>query len=354
MLSIIIFWFNPNNRYLALYYLITSLFGFLFYTQFIELDYHISAIFIIHSFPLFYLLGPLFYLYIRGEIKGDISFKKRDLLHLVPFVLVLIQIIPYSLKPWAYKLQLAQFIHVLDRDGVELLNLPWISLKFYVFSRTILFLGYIGFTYYYFLKAVKSGKLKQRETIKWIKWLMLVTILTNFLIGLFTYFGYLYTNTLVLSTVGAVLSSATGVLLFLSTFLFPRVLYGTVKKPSITTGENYKPELNQLQEFELQLTDYLTQTNYLNDSFTKSKLLVDLGISDRFFTYYFNEHLGLNFNQWKSNLRIDYSLKLIQEGFLQNQTVESLANHVGFQSRSKFSEAFKSKVGKTPSELHKG
>jgi AraC-like DNA-binding protein len=321
--------------------------------QFIEEDYHISAIFLIHSFPLFYLLGPSFYLYIRGEIKNDLSLKKRDLFQLVPFVLVLIQIIPYSIKPWTYKLQLAQFVHVLDRDGVQSMDLPWISLKFYFISRIILFLGYIGYSFFYFKKAIKSGKLKNRETIKWINWLMLVTILTNILFGIFTFLGFIFTNSLIWSTIGAFLSSGTGVLLFLSTFLFPRVLYGTVKKASTPAGENYKPELNQLQEFELQLKDYLSQTNYLDESFTKSKLLVDLGISDRFFTHYFNEHLGINFNQWKSNLRIDFSLKLIHEGFLKNQTVESLANHVGFQSRSKFSEAFKNRVGESPFERHK-
>jgi AraC-like DNA-binding protein len=79
----------------------------------------------------------------------------------------------------------------------------------------------------------------------------------------------------------------------------------------------------------------------------------DLKISDRLFTYYFNEHLGISFNQWKSDLRIDYAFDLAKNGYLKSHTIESLAQHVGFQSRNKFTEAFRKRIGINPSEVNK-
>ena len=47
----------------------------------------------------FYLVSPAIFLYLRAYIDPDFSFKKRYLLNLIPFVLVLLLYIPFFLKP---------------------------------------------------------------------------------------------------------------------------------------------------------------------------------------------------------------------------------------------------------------
>jgi AraC-like DNA-binding protein len=143
-------------------------------------------------------------------------------------------------------------------------------------------------------------------------------------------------------------SSIIGALLYISVLFFPNVLYGEVKK-QIYPQDVLKPEKGQILEFEQMLQAYLISLPYLSSDFGKPKLITELKISDRFFTYYFNEYLGSSFAQWKSDLRIDYAINLVNKGYLKNHTIESLAQVVGFQSRNRFSQAFKKRPGVLPS-----
>jgi transcriptional regulator GlxA family with amidase domain len=49
-------------------------------------------------------------------------------------------------------------------------------------------------------------------------------------------------------------------------------------------------------------------------------------------------------------LRMEHAKKLIQNGFLQNNSMEALAGECGFGNRSSFSKAFKSSEDLSPSE----
>jgi thiosulfate reductase cytochrome b subunit len=104
ILSLIIVLFNHRNVYLAIFYFLLSLNGLFLYLIFISDRATLSTIFLVHAFPLFLLLGPTLWFYVRGEITGHLRLRPKDSWHLIPFILNTIQIIPYSIKPWSYKL----------------------------------------------------------------------------------------------------------------------------------------------------------------------------------------------------------------------------------------------------------
>ena len=47
---------------------------------------------------------------------------------------------------------------------------------------------------------------------------------------------------------------------------------------------------------------------------------------------------------------MDHAKKLIEDGYLQNNTIEALAGECGFASRTSFSKAFKSATDVNPSQ----
>jgi AraC-like DNA-binding protein len=75
----------------------------------------------------------------------------------------------------------------------------------------------------------------------------------------------------------------------------------------------------------------------------------DLKISERNLSVYLNAKLKKTFGEWKNDQRIDHVVQLINDGHAKLYTIEALSTMVGFQSRSKFIDAFKQRQGVTPS-----
>lgn len=76
----------------------------------------------------------------------------------------------------------------------------------------------------------------------------------------------------------------------------------------------------------------------------------DTDIPAHHLSYYLNEHLKINFNTWKNDLRINHVISLIESGSYETLTLDALSKQSGFGSRSSFINAFKLKTGQTPSE----
>ena len=70
-------------------------------------------------------------------------------------------------------------------------------------------------------------------------------------------------------------------------------------------------------------------------------------------TYYFNTIIGMSFSEWRNKLRIEYAVKLLQQGDYKNQTLEAISNKAGFATQNTFIRTFKRIIGKTPSEYLK-
>ena len=94
---------------------------------------------------------------------------------------------------------------------------------------------------------------------------------------------------------------------------------------------------------------YLAEKHYIKRDFTLSQMSFDLKIPERNLSAYFNTELQKTFGEWKNDQRIQYVVKLIEAGDADKFSIEGLAANAGFQSRSKFIDAFKGRQGITPS-----
>ena len=58
--------------------------------------------------------------------------------------------------------------------------------------------------------------------------------------------------------------------------------------------------------------------------------------------------MGLNFNEWVNNYRVENALKMIQSDSKNLLSIEGIGLDSGFKSRSAMYAAFKKKTGQSP------
>lgn len=356
LLSFVILRFNPRNKFLAAFYFLNSFYGAFSVALFYFKIPLISVILFVHTFPLFYLLGPCIYFYFRMELTQSSRWKKSDWIHFIPFFLCLILISPYFFQSIEYKYQFVEYFHSYKYLDVERTNILPIGIKHFLGLKSVLLLGYLFFVAIWYYKIKRELNFQSKKVVNggWLTFLISSLCLANLLITIFTFYSLnslLHGGTISPYPI-LIFGSVLGSLLYVSIFFFPNVLYFEVKKQALPRML-VTPEEIQIQQLEQSIQEYLINDPFLSSDFTKPRMMSDLKISDRLFTYYFNEFLGGSFVEWRSDLRIDYSYQLILNGYLNNHTIESLAQKVGFLSRNKFTEAFKKRKGINPSEVNK-
>lgn len=82
-------------------------------------------------------------------------------------------------------------------------------------------------------------------------------------------------------------------------------------------------------------------------------MALELGIPKYYLEYLFKYHCDLSFNDYKRLVRVYDSIQLINEGYLKNNTLNSLAEFVGFSSYNPFLISFKNALGVSPFDYNK-
>jgi AraC-like DNA-binding protein len=168
-------------------------------------------------------------------------------------------------------------------------------------------------------------------------------------------------------------------LLNLALLMCPQILYGLpierLAGNGISTPQELNNELlthlkNESQDHEdkripsFYSTDYLTQIGlcigeakdnflFLDSDFNMEQISEQSGIPLHHLAYYFSNIHPSKFVEWRNSLRVQHSIKLIEDGSLGDHSFEGVAIQCGFSSRHTFLRAFKSITGKTPSEYFK-
>lgn len=97
----------------------------------------------------------------------------------------------------------------------------------------------------------------------------------------------------------------------------------------------------------------LNTSIFFSETFTTSVLANQLKVPKSHVLYIFKYHAAISFNDFRKIIRIQKTILLIEEGYLNNRTMESLAVHTGISSYSAFFKNFKSVTGMSPQEYSK-
>jgi AraC-like DNA-binding protein len=316
--------------------------------------------------PLNFLIAPFSYLYVRAVLFNEKKIQKRDLIHLIPFVIVFINYIPFYLLPVNEKVTVIQNSLNYWPDTFKY-QAGFLPENFSILFRLILAIIYLVLQWNLILsyKKVHKESSIQIQISNVLKWLKLFTITSTVIffgiIGfmLTVFFLPSYYNDEILMQIPSLLVSVGFFVMAAYLLTHPEILsglpfvkYKEVPSDVINDKSYMFPYINEDYKLEMErIVDYFKiEKPYLNKDLNINQVSVALAIPSRELSYIINNHFGQRFNDFLNKYRIEYITKKINKEYLSNYTIEGIASEAGFASKSTFNLAFKKYHQCTPTE----
>jgi AraC-like DNA-binding protein len=315
------------------------------------------------SAPINFLLPPLAYFYVKSVLYNRNSFKKRDFLHLLPFIIFLISYLPFY------------FMSINDKEAIvkKLFNLGLLGqnndglipeyIQFLV--RETQSFTYLFFQWNLLINFKKTNLITNFEvqTVQVLNWLRDFTISITISAISFIVFVVLMQigdKSLIMTIISNLSSLMFAISFFIITsyLLFrPTVLYGF---PFINNSQDNKVG-KKLNQTEVKIKGYESEivriTNYFKDNkpYIKNNLSINevamaIEIPARDVSFIINNHFQQRFSDFVNMHRIQHFINEVENGNLNKFTIEFIAKASGFSSITTFNRAFKKTYTISPSE----
>lgn len=303
--------------------------------------------FLLHIDDGFFLLyGPIIYLYARGVIYRDFKLSGRNLLHLIPYLLLTILLLSLrDLTPGTSE-------EIIQNE------LPW---QFYLISAIMYahFYVYLGLTY----KSLQ----KYRQIIK-NKYSLIDQINLDWLSFSLNTFGIVAFVSLIQNFIGLTRNRAvfivTLALFLIFVFYFVnKVIFKALRQPEIFAGiTQYETTKylgsnltsGQIEAYRKELLDLFSADKpFLDPQLSLADLSEKLSVSTKHLSQVINQSFNKSFFDFINTYRIQEVQQILIESVDEKLTVLEAMYKVGFNSKSSFNTAFKKETGQTPTEFRK-
>jgi len=296
--------------------------------------------------PFDYLIGPACYFYTLATFKPVFKFKAVHFLHVLPFLINLIEFFPFYLSSNSIKIDYYNNYYL---QGNSLI------MPFHYFTKGISAVLYFSLQMAIFLSV--NFRKKQSSTQKrFINWFYFFFLGQGFLISMLALdnitgqkiFGdsYIFSKSMV------------AVFLYLTAFsllFYPALLYGyTPVKEEKKNKYHYSSLTEQEKDSILtSLKNFLNNGNkpYLSPDLTIKDIAEKIGVSHTQLSQAINEKTSHTFNDYINQFRVEEVKNLLNCPTNKNLTIEAIAQKAGFSSKSQFYSAFKHQTGLTPKEF---
>jgi len=329
--------------------------------------------------PLLYCIFPAAYLYIRALIYSESSFRKKDFLHFLLSVLYLTEMLPHYFSSYEYRLSM---IRNLKDHPVELISLNDGFLPAY-YHLSLLCVQTVCYLIATFSLLQKSGgwkggcilpyKTKNRSSMKILVSVSGV-IIFSMLITLITHQAISHND------IQALIITYTVCILSVNVYLFfqPALLYGISQQKTtfLPRANSYvqQPHERQKQggfnneqfhqhevvqdplpvsnlEIYKPVLELYMQSNapFLKQGYSIYNLSRETGIPQHHLSALLNRVYKMRFTDYINEMRICYIKTHFNNNEWEKLTLEGIAKHAGFRSRTTFFNAIKKTCGITPS-----
>ena len=286
--------------------------------------------------PTFPLIGPFLLLYIKSVSTKDFQFRPKHLLHLLPFISILI-------------------IDLLNRKNFPLSpdnRTHYLTYCIEISVILVQFLIYIIVSFFFTRKLIKQNISEKfsKDNIDpyYIRNIVLIILIIWIIYTMYciqTYFRF-YFPTRVIEA------------LFYS-FLSYWILYYELSGQRITSANNlvtrYKYSALSAADalkFKTMILDYISKNeSYKDHNITLGKFAKSISLTPHVVSQVINEQLSCNFNDFINSYRVEEAKKMLIDTGMKNITVASIAYDCGFNTLSAFNTAFKKFTGFTPSQF---
>jgi len=288
-----------------------------------------------------YLYGPLIYLYFK-RITLNYKFRKRDLLHFIPTLIIFIALLPVLLLPSSEKLRIMLDVGWLDRT-------PYLD---YVVLAKFLSLGIYGFlTLRVYIREKERINIMRRGAQRWIRNLVILTeayVLSYIIYGLTLL--KLIPNPEFLFDLQ---------ILFMATMVL-YVGYTANRRPNLLSREFLKRRSKYVKsgltpafsfELKTQLLALLEEDKIYRDNHISLAQVSDmLGTTRHNTSQVINEHFGLNFFELINRYRIREAVSILSKDKDRNRNIIDVAYEVGFNNKVTFNKSFRKEFEQTPTQ----
>ncbi len=389
--SILVLVFNRGyekaNRFLSGFLFFSSIFSIVLYAFLFSNSTKWVTIFVTSIPSTYYLIGPFSYFYVRSIVRDEASLSRLDYLHFAIFVYCFIGTLPFLFSSWDHKLYVGSLIKEDVNNFAKIKINVLFPYKLNQGTRVIQIIYYMVVQWKLlrgFFKKPIQYKILTKQSLVMKKWLIIYcSIFTLLCVGYSSgIFCTLFSrNKIEFLSIGhrmIILTLIGYVTLIFTLFLFPQVIYGlpipqehslstnsenetvtiislgNTKDETLEQNIANKPLLFFTDDYMMEIEKAVQQCNdekkFLDNEFSINQLSVITNFPVHHLSYYFNNILQLKFTDWRTNLRINHSITLIEQGVMENITFPALAKQLGFSSYNTFIKAFKTKTNYTPSE----
>jgi len=321
--------------------------------------------------PMYYLMFPAAYLYVKLIVTDRIWLKKMEYLHFIPALVHLVEMTPFYLKSNTEKIAVINNIYSHDIN-MYAHNEGWLPPFMHNIIRGILAIVYAIAMWRLLQKSKISMKLSNKIYFsKTLQWLKIFTIMNGML-------GVVVIEALTFTFIPSELRSLSLHLTFITILIIsnyyllfhPEVLYGLPKlsvdkiPESRTKKEEFKnskantKDFGEMEEekvrplisdYKIQVNDYIIQSQvYLKPDLSIIDLSRATTIPVHHLRLLINKEEGQRFNDFINQYRMQHMQALINKGALLNKTLETLAFECGFSSKPAFIRGVKKLTNQTP------
>ena len=329
---------NPANNYLAILLIVLSFsilhsaFIIPYFHQFHQTSFRIQE-------PFIMLVIPFIWLYVKKLNEPQFHFRRKHLLHFVPFVVVML-----------FSLTFVMHRSEVDNEGHFFSHTVVLNIVLYIaaFSQYLFYLVYM-------LRLIRNFKTKALNELSnteyidptWLR-IFLLTFLAVFLLLIVMMVIAIhklnanYFNTIV-SVVFALVIYVLGYKGLFQQTILPVITEIQVKRatPEIKVDEQL---LNKLLDF------MIAQKPWHDPELTLTSLASRVDISRNLLSELINSGTGGNFYDFINKYRVEEIKQLMVNPKYKDFTILAIAFEAGFPSKSTFNSIFKKFTGLTPSE----
>ncbi len=312
------------------------------------------------SSPFTYLIAPFAYLYVRSLLYQEIWFRPYDWIHLLPFGLHALELIPFFLLSAEEKRALLEIL-LNQKELMAQFNEGILPPYAHQMAKTGIGLIYMIANYRLLLPDLTGRRLlSQRLSKPLLGWLFLLTNLLT-INSILIFMGALIHRFPVNTHLVINITLATVVLsLLLILFLKPSVLYGLPSVVPMTANYSHGSRAKEKQlvlteeerrEYSIRIERHF-QTNrpFLKKRYALTDLAEETGIPRHQLSACINQCYRTNFNDFINRHRIEYLLGKVDPKKWETLSIGGISQEIGFNTRTTFLKAFKKQTGMNPSE----
>lgn len=305
----------------------------LFTTQLIREWPHLFGV----GYPLLFLVGPCFYLFICSYGNQAFRIRSKHLLHLLPFVAISVLYLPLFFGTLERKIAIIDFYYEILPEGP-------VSFNFW-FQASVHLLIILAYAVIAWIHLHRSDR-QNTVLLKRITLLLILLVISE----IFVQTGFLLTGVSAITT-EIVLAGLMSITLLMLGFWIVDMKQIV---PLLQTKKYKTSPLSPSKAVEIkrEIQHFLEQEEpYLNPNLKIADLSEALGIPAHHISQVLGEELNTNFYDIINRYRITRAQELLQSDLLSRISIQAIGQECGFSSKTSFYRAFKKVTNMTPTQF---